>query len=44
MRNIDFCSLSDDNRTILDMMFCNCDSEEELQEAIGDMMESFGED
>ena len=41
MRNIDFCSLIDDDRTILDMMFGNCDSEDELQEAIGDMMNGF---
>ena len=36
-----FFSYDDEDQAIIDMMFGNCDSEDELQEAIGDMMNSF---
>lgn len=34
----------DDEQDIIDMMFGNCDSDDEVQEAYGDMMNSFDED
>ena len=36
-----FFSYDDEEQAIIDMMFGNCESEDELQEAIGDMMNSF---
>lgn len=34
----------DDEQDIIDMMFGNYDSDDEVQEAYGDMMNSFDED
>lgn len=34
----------DEDDAILDMMFGNCDSQDEMDEAIGDMMNSFDGD
>lgn len=38
----DFLNYDDEDQAIIDMMFGNCDSEDEIQEAIGDMMNSLG--
>lgn len=42
MRKNEYLNYSDEEQAIIDMMFGNCDSEDELQEAIGDMMNSLG--
>lgn len=31
----------DEEREMIESMFCNCENEDELQEAIGDFMNSF---
>lgn len=41
MRKNEYLNYSDEEQAIIDMMFSNCDSEDELQEAIGDIMNSF---
>lgn len=41
MKKNEYLNCSDENQAIIDMMFGNCDSDEELDEAIGDMMNSF---
>lgn len=42
MKKNEFLSYDDEDQAIIEMMFGNCDSEDEVQEAIGDMMNSFG--
>ena len=41
MRKNDYLNYDDGEQAIIGMMFGNCDSEDELQEAIGDMMNGF---
>lgn len=41
MRKNDYLNYDDEEQAIISMMFGNCDSEDELQEAIEDMMNSF---